>query len=172
MPGTVIGALCALTHLIFIKPYRDFPDGPVVKSLHFHCRECGFGPWSGNWGPTGPSAQPKNKEKLQANTVRWAQILSLFYKWGNQATGFSKTTESVLETAWQCRRGGCLLRGLCLGEVSQVLVFLRMAGWGLRSPTLTLWIVFHFSTWKDWTTDIFRAISLCQDFEILHFFWE
>ena len=45
MPGTVIGALCALTHLIFIKPYRDFPDGPVVKSLHFHCRECGFGPW-------------------------------------------------------------------------------------------------------------------------------
>ena len=27
---------------------RDFPDGPVVKTPHFHCRGRGFDPWSGN----------------------------------------------------------------------------------------------------------------------------
>ena len=26
---------------------RDFSGGPVVKTLHFHCRGCGFDPWSG-----------------------------------------------------------------------------------------------------------------------------
>ena len=31
-----------------IKRFRDFPGGPVVKSLHFQCREHGFHPWSGN----------------------------------------------------------------------------------------------------------------------------
>ena len=25
-----------------------FPGGPVVKALHFPCRECGFDPWMGN----------------------------------------------------------------------------------------------------------------------------
>ena len=27
---------------------RVFPGGPVVKILHFHCREHGFDLWSGN----------------------------------------------------------------------------------------------------------------------------
>ena len=27
---------------------RDFPGGPVVKALRFHCRGHGFDPWSGN----------------------------------------------------------------------------------------------------------------------------
>ena len=27
---------------------RDFPGGPVVKTLRFHCRGHGFDPWSGN----------------------------------------------------------------------------------------------------------------------------
>ena len=27
---------------------RDLPGGPVVKNLHFHCREHRFDPWSGN----------------------------------------------------------------------------------------------------------------------------
>ena len=83
----------------------------------------------------------------------------------------SKITQSVLEADWRRRQGGCLPRGLRLAKVSQELVFLRMAGWWLDSLTLPLWIVFHFSTWKDWATGIFRAISLCQDFRILHFIW-
>ena len=29
----------------------NFPGGPVVKFLHFHCREPGFRPWSVNYEP-------------------------------------------------------------------------------------------------------------------------
>ena len=28
--------------------FRDFPGGPAVKTLSFHCRGHGFDPWSGN----------------------------------------------------------------------------------------------------------------------------
>ena len=28
--------------------FGDFPGGPVVKTLCFHCRGCGFNPSSGN----------------------------------------------------------------------------------------------------------------------------
>ena len=28
--------------------FRDFPGGPVVKTLHFHCRGHGFDAWLGN----------------------------------------------------------------------------------------------------------------------------
>ena len=41
----------------------DFPDGPVVKTLRFHCREFGFDPWSGDWDPTGPGVQPMGEKK-------------------------------------------------------------------------------------------------------------
>lgn len=27
--------------------YTDFSDGPMVKSLRFHCSSCGFKPWLG-----------------------------------------------------------------------------------------------------------------------------
>ena len=27
---------------------REFPDGPVVRTLCFHCQWPGFNPWSGN----------------------------------------------------------------------------------------------------------------------------
>ena len=30
------------------KSLVDFPGGPVVKTLRFHCRGHGFDPWSGN----------------------------------------------------------------------------------------------------------------------------
>ena len=26
----------------------SFPDGPVLKTPHFYCKEFGFDPWSGN----------------------------------------------------------------------------------------------------------------------------
>ena len=29
-------------------PRRGFPGGPVVRTLCFHFRGCGFDPWSGN----------------------------------------------------------------------------------------------------------------------------
>ena len=36
----------------------NFPGGPVVKILHFHCRGCGFDFWSGKL----PEVWPKKKE--------------------------------------------------------------------------------------------------------------
>ena len=41
---------------------RDFPGGPVVKTLHFHCRGCGFDPWSGKM-PHGMAKKFKKKKK-------------------------------------------------------------------------------------------------------------
>ena len=35
---------------------RDFPDGPVVGILCFHCRGLGFHSWLGNWNLTSCAA--------------------------------------------------------------------------------------------------------------------
>ena len=35
----------------------EFAGGPVVRTPRFHCREHGFGPWSGNEDPTCCPAQ-------------------------------------------------------------------------------------------------------------------
>ena len=45
---------------------RDFPDDPVIKTLHFHCRGRRFDPWSGNLDLACHAEQPKifkSKEK-------------------------------------------------------------------------------------------------------------
>ena len=44
-----------------IKNAKDwaFPGGPVAKTLHFHCMEDGFDPWSGSEDPTGCVVWPK-----------------------------------------------------------------------------------------------------------------
>ena len=34
-----------------INKLGGFPDGPVVKALHFWCKGRGFDPWLGNWDP-------------------------------------------------------------------------------------------------------------------------
>lgn len=42
----------------------DFPGGPEVKTLCFHCRKHGFYPWLGNLDPTCFAvARPKKKKK-------------------------------------------------------------------------------------------------------------
>ena len=43
----------------------DFPGGPVVKTLHFHRRGCGFDPRSGTKIP--PTAQRGQKTNKQNN---------------------------------------------------------------------------------------------------------
>ena len=30
------------------EPWGEFPGGPVIRTLHFHCSGPGFNPWSGN----------------------------------------------------------------------------------------------------------------------------
>ena len=39
----------ALTVMLPKESCRDFPCGPVIKTLCFHCRGNGFAPWSGNY---------------------------------------------------------------------------------------------------------------------------
>ena len=38
---------------------KDFPSGPVFKTVHFQCKGCGFDPWLGNQDPTCHAAPPK-----------------------------------------------------------------------------------------------------------------
>ena len=33
----------------YLRKMPNFPGGPVVKILHFHCRGHGFNPWSGKF---------------------------------------------------------------------------------------------------------------------------
>ena len=46
--GSRHGPLAPATTGIKKKKSQDFPDGPVVKTLHFHCRGHRFDPWLGN----------------------------------------------------------------------------------------------------------------------------
>ena len=41
---------------------EDFPGGPVVKTMHFHCRACSFHPWSSKFHklPEWPKKEKKN----------------------------------------------------------------------------------------------------------------
>ena len=47
----------------FLRKYcrRDFPGGPVVKTLRFHCRGHRFDPWLGNYDPTCHEARSEKK---------------------------------------------------------------------------------------------------------------
>ena len=44
---------------IFILQKKDFPSGPVAKTLHSQCRGPGFNPWSENWIPHTTTKDPK-----------------------------------------------------------------------------------------------------------------
>ena len=39
--------MCSLNEIYF----RDFPGGPVARTLCSWCRGPGFSPWSGDWIP-------------------------------------------------------------------------------------------------------------------------
>ena len=49
------------------KDSKEFPAGPAVRTLHFHCRGHGFWPWSGD-----PEAWPKEKKKTAVLINRMA----------------------------------------------------------------------------------------------------
>lgn len=50
---------------------RDFRGGPAVKTPCFHCRECGFSPWSGNPRSRMPRCgQKKTKSMMDAKLRR------------------------------------------------------------------------------------------------------
>ena len=37
-----------ILYVLILNIYWNFPGGPVVRTLHFHCKGHGFNPWSGN----------------------------------------------------------------------------------------------------------------------------
>ena len=49
----------------------DFPGGPVVKTLHFHCRGQGSIPGWGTKIPHDTVAWPKQKQKTHRNSPNW-----------------------------------------------------------------------------------------------------
>ena len=51
---------------LVVEEVGDFPGGPVVKTLHFHCRGLGFNLWSRNKDPTYHLTQ-SNKQKSIAS---------------------------------------------------------------------------------------------------------
>ena len=60
-------------------PYRDFPGGPVAKTLHSQCRGPRFDPWSGNWIPHAKtkSSHATAKEPTHHNKDRGSCMLQL-----------------------------------------------------------------------------------------------
>ena len=46
-----------------MKTIRDSPGGPVIETLHFHCRGSSFDPRLGNYDPACCMVQPKEKRK-------------------------------------------------------------------------------------------------------------
>ena len=51
-----------------IQPLRrvrpgEFPGGPVVRTLFFHCPGPRFNPWPGNYDPASHMKQPKKRER-------------------------------------------------------------------------------------------------------------
>ena len=49
----------------FKMEYRDISGGPVVKTLHFRCREHGFDPLLENKDPTCMQCSQKRKKKIK-----------------------------------------------------------------------------------------------------------
>ena len=48
---------------LIVKRKRDFPGGPLVKTLSFHCRRHGFNPWAGVGTKIPHAAQHRQKVK-------------------------------------------------------------------------------------------------------------
>ena len=60
--------------LLLLPPFQglaaqDFPGGPVVKTLHFHCRECRIEPWLGNEDLVGCVAKKRKGFSLHTEYV-------------------------------------------------------------------------------------------------------
>ena len=61
--------------IIYLKLSRDFPGGPVAKTLGFHCRGPRFDPWSGKSDPACCMAQQEKKKKKDFSySSRWQTI--------------------------------------------------------------------------------------------------
>ena len=71
----------------------------MVKTLCFHCRRCGFGPWSGSWDLTCQVVQPKQQEQKV-----FYLLFSSLYK--ILVMGRSGDMVHILRQSWGSDRGG------------------------------------------------------------------
>ena len=63
----------------YLKLSRDFPGGPVAKTLGFHCRGPRFDPWSGNSDPACCMAQQGKKKKISVIHQDGKLLYEVFY---------------------------------------------------------------------------------------------
>ena len=63
---------------------RDFPGGPVVKTLLFQCKGCGFDPWSGIQHAAWYSQKTKHKN-MEVNIQQ--VLMSIRKKTSNRRRG-------------------------------------------------------------------------------------
>ena len=56
---------------------KDFSGGPVVKTLHFHCRGHKFNPWSGSKVPHATQCSQKETTDVTNTIVIYVAFLSL-----------------------------------------------------------------------------------------------
>ena len=93
--------------------YRDFPSGPVVKTLCSQCREPGFNPWSTNWIPHAANKSSPNATKfLCTATKTWLRQINKCLK-KKVTYGFchckgqpnSRTKEKLCKGTWAGKGG-------------------------------------------------------------------
>ena len=58
---TCTKSILKINTAIFKINNQDFPDNPVVKTLHCQCRGCRFDPWSGQGAKSSHAPKPKTK---------------------------------------------------------------------------------------------------------------
>ena len=87
-----------LKSIFKIRLLWGFRQGPVVRTLYFHCRRHGFDPWSGKPDPTSLLAwlKKKNKTRLLAETKLQMCFWFCVSSSGNGDQGTSEATPRVL----------------------------------------------------------------------------
>ena len=76
--------------------FQDFPSGPVVRTLCFHCRRCQFDPWLASQGPTCHVAWPKHFFKCPLYL-----ILSHFHSCMHSFNHLNVFVKLLLLAMWQ-----------------------------------------------------------------------
>lgn len=78
----------------------NFPGGPVVKTLCFHCKACGLNPWLGNKIPPCLASQPKSEKKKKFIHLKYSNnkyhLLSAYYIIGPVPNIFNKYSLHLL----------------------------------------------------------------------------
>ena len=59
----ILAKLVVIKECFLYLRKREFPGRSVVKTLHFHCREHRFDPWSGKLRPCMPHGATRVKKK-------------------------------------------------------------------------------------------------------------